>query len=408
MKFCLRFFSGLCLLLGSFGLLGLTANAADFRILDYNTSQLTPHESSGFERNFDFFVSDPAGHSEQLLCGIFGRRDSGGFNGVVSARFAGTDMISIGQSSNRTDAGSDSEYWVALNPPIGTSTLELIFGSSSYLPSVFCQTMTDVGFTSSFHWTEINIPCCGNSSSTVNVLYKPHATSSLLLFNLYHGRQAAGVVAPANAASLYSYYWSTTAYRYGFYATTTALATTTYAFQSFSYSGTSKYFDILEYGVGSTTASTTSTTTQGWLSSFCAAPCNALICNPLTFQFTGCAICAGKTILCWLIEPKESVSDHFNEELTKIEGKFPFALWFDIASSTKEVFSTSTATTSGVFQLPMYGKNGSTTPHYYMITALSSSSMPAAIGSSNATMFRNTLKYLFWVLGTIYIIFRLI
>jgi hypothetical protein len=111
--------------------------------------------------------------------------------------------------------------------------------------------------------------------------------------------------------------------------------------------------------------------------------------------------------VCWLIEPKESVSTVFNQNVDTIKGKFPFSLYFDLASSTKAVFSTSTATTTGVFSLPMYGKNGSTTDHFYMITVLSSSSMPNAIGSSNAIIFRNTLKYLFWILGAIYIIFRL-
>lgn len=138
---------------------------------------------------------------------------------------------------------------------------------------------------------------------------------------------------------------------------------------------------------------TTATTTAVW-----GIPIPWLIPN-----FLNDGLCGIRYAGCYLLSPHQITKDLFNTSYNDFKQAFPFSVFFDITSTIKNVFSTSSVSTSGNFGLPMIRKVGTTT-QYYIIPLLTSTTTAATIGESNAAIFRTSLTYLIYAAYTIGII----
>jgi hypothetical protein len=134
---------------------------------------------------------------------------------------------------------------------------------------------------------------------------------------------------------------------------------------------------------------------------FCEDPCQGMATSTIGDTIA----CGFKKSGCWLVLPSNKTKEKFKESTEKLKSAFPFSLFFSSLNDLKTAISTSTDDRSGVLAVPMYDRD---THSYYMITVMSSSSMPNAIGQTNSDLYRNTLIWVFWIVGLFYIIFRLI
>jgi hypothetical protein len=136
----------------------------------------------------------------------------------------------------------------------------------------------------------------------------------------------------------------------------------------------------------------------------CNDPCADLATstNPLDLDNFKCGV---RESFCWLFNPPTSTVNIFDKGVEEIKGSFPFSLYFSIAEGVEEGLSSTTDSMAGTIGIPMYNAASSS---FYILPVVSSTSLPALIGSTNSNNFRLTFVYLFWILGATYIIFRLI
>jgi hypothetical protein len=157
-------------------------------------------------------------------------------------------------------------------------------------------------------------------------------------------------------------------------------------------------YDTVTFGI----ATTTPITPTAWCSGLCNDIATA---TDFTGQIGNGVNCAFRSATCYLFSPHQYNLDQFNTQYNNFKLVFPFNTFFDLASTTKNAFASSTISNNQTIGLPNIRKTGTTT-QYYIQPLLSSSTMSSFIGSSNATLFRNTISYLLYGLtaGAIFLI----
>ena len=137
---------------------------------------------------------------------------------------------------------------------------------------------------------------------------------------------------------------------------------------------------------------------------FCDDPCYEVA----TSTIFGSINCGFRQFGCWLFVPDDEVFTGYNSSINNLKKHFPFSVFYGITGAFKDNIDLVQDTRTGVFSIPMYGNvSSSPTSTFYMMKVLDASSTENAIGKENANMFRNTFVYLFYILGAIYIIFRI-
>lgn len=101
--------------------------------------------------------------------------------------------------------------------------------------------------------------------------------------------------------------------------------------------------------------------------------------------------------LFWISNPSCSSLNYFNTQFYKLKQGFPFNVYFDLIDTVKEAKENAEATTtSTTIGIPWIEKT-STSTQYTILTVLSTSSLPNAIGEENANVFRVTLGFVIWI-----------
>lgn len=143
-------------------------------------------------------------------------------------------------------------------------------------------------------------------------------------------------------------------------------------------------------------ATTTPPTNTGWCADLCL---DIATSTDLLGQISNGVNCAFRSATCYLFSPHTYNLDQFNTQYQNFQTVFPFNTFYDIASTTKNAFASSTINQNQTFGLPNIRKVGTTT-QYYIQPLLSSSTMSSFIGNSNATLFRTTISYLMYGITT--------
>lgn len=157
-------------------------------------------------------------------------------------------------------------------------------------------------------------------------------------------------------------------------------------------------YDTVTFGI----ATTTPINPTAW----CSGLCNDIATATDWIGQIGNGVnCAFRSATCYIFSPHQYNLDQFNTQYNNFKLVFPFNTFFDLASTTQNAFASSTINNNQTIGLPNIRKTGTTT-QYYIQPLLSSSTMASFIGSSNATLFRNTISYLLYGLtaGAIFLI----
>ena len=154
--------------------------------------------------------------------------------------------------------------------------------------------------------------------------------------------------------------------------------------------------DYVNFGIATSTSGYSPT-------AWCSGLCDDLIASSSSewWQFWdwgadkigGDLMCAGRYTICYAVQPHSFSTAMFNNIYEDFKTVFPFNTFFDIASTTKNSFASSTMNTNQTFGIPMLNTSSSS---LYILPVLSSSTLPNFIGQSNATLFRTTIGYLMY------------
>jgi hypothetical protein len=161
-------------------------------------------------------------------------------------------------------------------------------------------------------------------------------------------------------------------------------------------------FDILASDFVNFTMSEGTTTAQ---TAWCSGLCNDLATT--TSSWWPPLVCAGRYVICYAMYPHDLTKQMFWQAYNDFKLVFPFNIFFEITSTIDNVFaSTTMASTTGSFGLPMIRKVG-TTSQYYILPLLTSTTTANFLGNSNANLLRFSLSsiiYAFYTVGIILIL----
>lgn len=111
-------------------------------------------------------------------------------------------------------------------------------------------------------------------------------------------------------------------------------------------------------------------------------------------NFYAGATCGLKKFAIWALCPDQNALDSINTSYSDIKNSFPFNAFFDLTTAVNSAVATST-NLNETFKMPFITATGT----FYMLPVLSSTSLPNLIGNTNATLFRNSLTWIFWALA---------
>lgn len=119
----------------------------------------------------------------------------------------------------------------------------------------------------------------------------------------------------------------------------------------------------------------------------------ATICAGVdTTTFFGGIECGFKKVVAWAIYPSPEMEVDMQVSYDNFKQAFPFNAFFQLTDTITRTMASTTVNSSGTFDVPMINKQG----HIITIPVVSSSSMGRAIGTTNASLIRNTMTWLMW------------
>lgn len=102
--------------------------------------------------------------------------------------------------------------------------------------------------------------------------------------------------------------------------------------------------------------------------------------------------------LFWLFNPTCDGLDYIVNGYNNFKSAFPFNAYYDLVDAIDvAITSTSTSSTSTI-GIPFIDTEATGTNKYYIMPVLTTSSIPNAIGQTNADIFRTTIGYLIWII----------
>lgn len=121
----------------------------------------------------------------------------------------------------------------------------------------------------------------------------------------------------------------------------------------------------------------------------------AQICDGVaTSTIMGGIECAFKKVIFWAITPSADSVAYFQKNYIGLKASFPFSAFFELTDAVNDGIGTSTPNMAGTLDMPFINNSGD----YIMLPVISSTSLPNLIGATNATLFRNSLKWILWAL----------
>jgi hypothetical protein len=110
--------------------------------------------------------------------------------------------------------------------------------------------------------------------------------------------------------------------------------------------------------------------------------------------------CGARKAFYWAFYPGNGSLNSLENSYTSLKKAFPFSAFFGLTDALDTGIASTTLNATGTLQMPFINTSG----HYVMITVLNASSTPNLIGQTNATLFRNSIKWFLW-LAVAFIIF---
>jgi hypothetical protein len=100
-------------------------------------------------------------------------------------------------------------------------------------------------------------------------------------------------------------------------------------------------------------------------------------------------------VVAWAFVPSFDTLQNFRVSYELWKGCFPFNTYFQLTDTITNAASSTASTTSGTIKIPFIHTNGS----YYMLDAVSSSTLSNWIGATNYNSFRTGIGYFFWLIA---------
>lgn len=122
-----------------------------------------------------------------------------------------------------------------------------------------------------------------------------------------------------------------------------------------------------------------------------ASTCNCASSSNIFYQ----GVCEA---FCFLFVPTDYGLTSFQNNYDNLKQTFPFNTYFQLTTAVQDGLNNANLDTTSTIGVPMVRKVAGAA-QFYIQPVLSSSSMPNAIGGTNANLVRNTLSYLFWLLA---------
>ena len=108
--------------------------------------------------------------------------------------------------------------------------------------------------------------------------------------------------------------------------------------------------------------------------------------------------------ITWAFAPSFDTLTNFRVSFELFKGCFPFNTYFQLTDTITSVASSTASTTAGTIKIPfIHSITGGGT--FYMLDAVSSSTLSNWIGVSNYNLFRTTIGYFFWLIAAAVVFF---
>ena len=110
--------------------------------------------------------------------------------------------------------------------------------------------------------------------------------------------------------------------------------------------------------------------------------------------------------ITWAFAPSFDTLQNFKVSYDLFKGCFPFNAYFQLTDTITNAASSTASTTSGTIKIPfIHTIAGGHT--FYMLDAVSSSTLSRWIGATNYSLFRTTIGYFFWLLAAAIVFFTI-
>lgn len=110
--------------------------------------------------------------------------------------------------------------------------------------------------------------------------------------------------------------------------------------------------------------------------------------------------------ITWAFAPSFDTLNNFKVSYELFKGCFPFNAYFQLTDTLTNAASSTASTTSGTIKIPfIHSIAGGHT--FYMLDAISSSTLSNWIGATNYTLFRTTIGYFFWLIAAAIVFFTI-
>lgn len=161
---------------------------------------------------------------------------------------------------------------------------------------------------------------------------------------------------------------------------------------------------LAEAGVSFTLATSTYETILSPKTGWCSDICDDLqpsLTNPFDY-FT----CAGRHIVCYAFTPHSFSVGYIKDKYEDLQGDFPFSIFYDITSTTKNAIIEAEEEDSQAFPL-IVKQTISEGGELYTIDIFSTSTTADLIGEENNEIWRSFIGSIFWILIIILIVLEI-
>lgn len=108
-------------------------------------------------------------------------------------------------------------------------------------------------------------------------------------------------------------------------------------------------------------------------------------------------------VISWAFVPSFDTLQNFKISYELWKGCFPFNTYFQLTDTITNAASSTASSTSGTIKIPFINTGGD----YYMLDAISSSTLSNWIGATNYNLFRTTIGYFFWLIAGAIVFFTI-
>lgn len=121
-----------------------------------------------------------------------------------------------------------------------------------------------------------------------------------------------------------------------------------------------------------------------------------------TSTIMGAIECAFKKISAWILYPTQASVNKLYYTYQDLRASFPFNAFFELTDALDAAIATTTLTITDNLSIPMITATGT----FYMLPVIGSSTISNFIGQNNATLFRNSIAWILWLVAAFMIFFQ--